>query len=55
MYEIIEEEYQQFLTDIKTKTFVCGRYIDESHYEDEYSHNDVEEAQTFFMEIMQMV
>lgn len=49
MFEIVEQEYRQFLADIKTKTFVCGRYIDESHYEDEYSHNDIEEAQAFFM------
>lgn len=46
MYEIIEEEYQQFLQDMRDgKPMVFGRYINESEYEDEYSHNDIEDAQ----------
>ena len=51
MYEIVEEEYQQFLYDIEVEgSLVFGRYIDESNYEDEYSHNDIEQAQGLFME-----
>lgn len=51
MYEIVEEEYQQFLYDIEVEgALKFGRYVDESNYEDEYSHNDIEEAQNFFVE-----
>ena len=51
MYEIVEDEYQQFLYDIEVEgALKFGRYVDESNYEDEYSHNDIEEAQNFFVE-----
>lgn len=51
MYEIVEEEYQQFLQDMKNEDkIVFGRYIDESDYEDEYCHNDIYNAQSMFIE-----
>lgn len=40
----IEEEYKQFLEDIKDNGFIFGTYMDESEYEDEYSHNAIDEA-----------
>lgn len=45
----IEEEYEQFLEDIKDRGYIFGAYMDESDYEDEYSHNAIDEA----MEILQ--
>lgn len=45
----IEDEYNQFLEDMKDSGFVFGRYMDEDEYEDEYSHNAIDEA----MEILQ--
>jgi hypothetical protein len=51
MHEIVEEEYQQFLQDMKEdEPMVFGRYINESEYEDEYSHNDIEDAQAELVE-----
>ena len=50
MYEIIEDEYNQFLQDMADGSMIFGRYIDESEYEDEYSHNDIDEAQDKFIE-----
>ena len=50
MYEIVEDEYNQFLQDIADGSMIFGRYIDESEYEDEYSHNDIDEAQDKFIE-----
>lgn len=40
----IEEEYNQFLEDIKDPRFIFGRYMDVCNYEDEYSHNEIGEA-----------
>lgn len=45
MNDIIEEEFQMFLDDIKDNGFIFGRYLDEDYYEDEYCHNDINEAQ----------
>lgn len=45
----IEYEYNQFLRDMKDNGFIFGRYMEEDEYEDEYSHNDIDEA----MEILQ--
>lgn len=50
MYEIVEDEYSQFLQDISDGSMTFGRYIHESEYEDEYSHNDINEAQDKFIE-----
>lgn len=40
----IEEEHQQFLEDIKDGGFVFGAYMDETEYEEEYSHNSIDKA-----------
>ena len=49
MYEIVEDEYNQFLQDMADGSMIFGRYIDESEYEGEYSHNDIDEAQDKFI------
>ena len=49
MYEIVENEYRQFLQDISDDPMIFGRYIDELEYEDEYSHNDINEMQDKFI------
>lgn len=48
--EIVEYEYEQFLNDMSDGSMTFGRYIDESDYEDEYSHNNIEEAKGLFIE-----
>lgn len=40
----VSEKYLQFLSDIEDTGFLNGRYIDEAEYEDEYSHNKIQEA-----------
>lgn len=45
----IEDEYQQFLEDIKDSGFIFGAYMDETEYEDDYSHNSIGNA----MEILE--
>lgn len=40
----IEEEFEQFLQDIKECGYIFGAYMDENEYEDEYSHNVIGEA-----------
>lgn len=49
MQNEIEYEYSQFLNDMKESGFIFGAYMDETEYEDEYSHNTIGEA----MEILQ--
>ncbi len=44
MYFEIEEEYKQFLKNIKDSGYIFGAYMDETEYEDEYSHNAIDEA-----------
>lgn len=44
MQNEIEYEYNQFLNDVKESSFIFGAYMDETHYEDEYSHNAIYEA-----------
>lgn len=46
----IEEEYQQFLEDIKEGGFIFGTYMDETEYEDDYSHNAIDEAMGILQE-----
>lgn len=51
MYEIVEQEYQKFLYDIGDNgELKFGRYVDESDYEDEYSHDEIEVAKGAFNE-----
>lgn len=40
----IEDEYNEFLRDMKDTGFIFGAYMDEDEYEDEYSHNEIDEA-----------
>ncbi|EOT29464.1 hypothetical protein C805_00047 [Eubacterium sp. 14-2] len=40
----IDEEFEQFLQDIKDSGYIFGAYMDESEYEDDYSHNIIGEA-----------
>lgn len=40
----IEYEYNEFLKDINDSGFIFGAYMDETKYEDEYSHNAIDEA-----------
>ena len=40
----IEEEFEKFLEDIKNNGFIFGAYMDETGYEDEYSHNEIDKA-----------
>lgn len=47
--EILEYEYEIFLEDMKHGETFC-QYVDESVYEDDYSHNVIEEAQDKFIE-----
>lgn len=44
MQSEIEEEYQHFLKDIKGSEFIFSAYMDETGYEDEYSHNSIGRA-----------
>ena len=48
MYQELEDEYELFLDDMKREETFC-RYIDESDYEDEYSHNDIYDCQEKFV------
>lgn len=47
MFEIVEDEFEYFLKDMENGESFC-RYIDEDEYEDEYSHNDIDELQSEF-------
>lgn len=38
------EEYLQFLYDIEDQGFLNGCYMDETEFDDEYSHNKIQEA-----------
>ena len=44
MQNEIEYEYNEFLKDINDSGFIFGAYMDETEYEDEYSHNATDEA-----------
>lgn len=50
MQNEIEYEYNQFLNDIKESGFIFGAYMDETEYEDEYSHNVIDEAMGMLQE-----
>lgn len=42
-YEI-NEEYHYFLSDIRSHDFRLGKYMDISHYEDQYGNDMIEKA-----------
>lgn len=48
MWQELEEEYRIFLEDMKRGETFC-RYVDEDEYEDEYSHNEIDECQHDFI------
>lgn len=49
MWQELEYEYNIFLENMKRdETFY--RYINEDEYEDEYSHNEIDECQSKFIE-----
>ena len=48
MYEILDYEYELFLKDMESGETFC-QYVDESAYEDDYSHNTIEKAQDNFI------
>ena len=50
--KIVKYEYKQFLNDISDGSMAFRRYINESHYEYEYSHNDIEKAQDLFIKMV---
>lgn len=45
MEQVILEEFQQFLNELKDENFIFGKYFDEDDYSDDYCGNDIEEAQ----------
>lgn len=49
MYGEIYYEFEQFKYDIN-EGLVFGRYFDEFDYEDEYSHNEIHEAQAILIQ-----
>ena len=48
MWEELEQEFEYFLDDMKREETFC-RYIDESDYEDNYSHNEIDDCQMEFI------
>lgn len=50
MHEIVENEYNRFLQDVKDGSMILGKYIDESEYIYEYSLNDIHKAANEFVE-----
>lgn len=50
MNEVIEYEFETFKEEIADKSFIFGKYLDESDYEDEYCHNDIDEAKELLVE-----
>ena len=50
MYEELEYEFSEFKRSIDDGSLVFGRYFDEDDYEDEYSHNQIDEFQSKFID-----
>lgn len=50
MYEELEEEFLNFKQDVDSGSLVFGRYFDEDDYEDEYSHNQIDEYKEKFID-----
>lgn len=49
MYEELEYEFAEFKRDIDEGSLIFGRYFDKDDYEDEYSHNEIDEFQEKFI------
>ena len=45
MYEELQYEFDLFLKDVSKSDFCLGEYMSEFDYEDNFSHNEIEEAQ----------
>ena len=50
MYEELEYEFADFKHSFDEGSLVFGRWFDEDEYEDEYSHNEIDEYQEKFIE-----
>ena len=50
MYEGLEYEFNLFKKDVDNGETFC-RYFDEDDYEDEYSHNEIHEFQSRFIDM----
>lgn len=45
MFEEVQCEFERFLSDINKDDFCMAKYLDTWDYEDEYSHNEIHDAQ----------
>lgn len=50
MYEELEYEFAEFKRDFDEGHLTFGRYFDEDDYEDEYSHNEIDEFKVKFID-----
>ena len=51
MLDICYEEMEELKKDIKNNSFIGVKYLDTWDYEDEYSHNHIEENRDKFIEL----
>lgn len=51
MLDICYEEMEELKEDIKNNSFIGVKYLDTWNYEDEYSHNHIEENRDKFIEL----
>lgn len=50
MEQIVLDEYEYFLEEIQKENYRYGKYMVDSDYEDEYSHDDIDTMQETFIE-----
>ena len=51
MLDICYEEIEELKEDIKNNSFIGVKYLDTWDYEDEYSHNHIDENRDRFIEL----
>ena len=51
MLDICYEEIEELKEDIKNNSFIGVKYLDTLDYEDEYSHNHIEENRDKFIKL----
>ena len=51
MLDICYEEIEELKEDIKNNSFIVVKYLDTWDYEDEYSHNHIEENRDKFIKL----
>ena len=51
MFDICQEEYERFLSDMECNTFRNVQYVDSWDYECEYSHNCIDKNRDIFIEM----